>query len=183
MTREKALAGQTADAMGISSSSIRLGRRTLKPETKYSYIDRLDSMHGTKEIKRDTYGHELRRQHRVAEEHFRPQGLELGWSLPTQPFDLSPFALVCIHGRGRARTLLNPIFEVLLGDRERADRSQVTGHHDAQGVKERSRTVTGKVDFGEIMVLYGNCLFLSPLQACPLDSVGVCRIAGWRPFS
>lgn len=35
-TRAKALEGHTAEDCGIERSSIRVGRRTLKPETKYS---------------------------------------------------------------------------------------------------------------------------------------------------
>ena len=36
MTREKADAGQTLDACGMWRSAMRVGRMTLKPETKYS---------------------------------------------------------------------------------------------------------------------------------------------------
>ena len=36
MTREKAVAGHTLAACGISSSVISVGRMTVKPETKYS---------------------------------------------------------------------------------------------------------------------------------------------------
>lgn len=36
MTREKAVAGHTLDARGISRSVISVGRMTVKPETKYS---------------------------------------------------------------------------------------------------------------------------------------------------
>ena len=39
VTREKAEAGQTADACGMSSSRMRVGKRTLKPETKYSCLE------------------------------------------------------------------------------------------------------------------------------------------------
>ena len=35
-TRAKALAGQTAEDSGIERSLIKVGSRTLKPETKYS---------------------------------------------------------------------------------------------------------------------------------------------------
>ena len=35
-TRAKALDGQTAEACGIERSLIKVGSRTLKPETKYS---------------------------------------------------------------------------------------------------------------------------------------------------
>ena len=35
-TKAKALAGQTAEACGIERSLTRVGRMTLKPETKYS---------------------------------------------------------------------------------------------------------------------------------------------------
>ena len=37
VTKENALAGHTAEACGMSSSLIKVGKSTLKPETKYSY--------------------------------------------------------------------------------------------------------------------------------------------------
>jgi hypothetical protein len=37
--KENALAGQVVDAAGMYSSVVKVGRMTVKPETKYSYYN------------------------------------------------------------------------------------------------------------------------------------------------
>lgn len=96
MTSEKALAGQTAEACGMSSLAIRVGRMTLKPETKYSCVSvsiGFARALGARFVSgwTETYGHELRCEDRVAEADFRPEGLELWRSFSTEALDTRVF--------------------------------------------------------------------------------------------